>query len=67
MSKKEDIKKLISNFKKEVKKKDIPKTTMTDALTKALVHPMFITRDMREEARAMGSHGAKEYFGGQDD
>ena len=62
MSKKEDIKDLISNLKKEAKKKALPEPTMSDALTKALVHPKFRERDMREEAKEMGAHGAKEFF-----
>ena len=62
MSKKEDIKDLISNLKKQAKKKVTPETTISDALTKALVHPAFRERDMRQEAKDIGAHGAKEYF-----
>lgn len=64
MSKKQDIKKLISNLKKASKNKVVP-TTMGDALTRAFVHPAFRERDMREEAKSMGAHGATEYFGGK--
>jgi hypothetical protein len=62
MSKKQDIKELISNLKKQAKNKTIPETTMSDALTKALVHPTFRERDMRQEAKDIGAHGAEEYF-----
>jgi hypothetical protein len=62
MSKKKDIKELISNLKKQAKNKTIPQTTISEALTKAFVHPYFRERDMREEAKEMGAHGAKEYF-----
>ena len=65
MSKKMDIKELISNLKKASKNKTIPQNTMSDALTKALVHPQFRERDMRKEAMDMDAHGAKEYFGGE--
>jgi uncharacterized protein YlaN (UPF0358 family) len=60
---KKDIKKIIENIKKAHKNKTIPETTMSEALTKALVHPAFRERDMRKEAMDMGAHGAKEYFG----
>ena len=66
MSKKQDIKELISNLKKAAKNKTIPETTMTEALTKSLVHPMFRERDMRKEAMEMGAHMSKEMFGGED-
>ena len=62
MSKKQDIKELISNLKKQAKNKTIPETTMAEALTKALVNPAFRERDMRQEAKDIGAHGAKEYF-----
>jgi len=62
MTKKADIKNLISNLKKAAKNKTIPETTMSEALTKALVHPQFRERDMRQEAIDLGAHGAKEYF-----
>ena len=62
MSKKEKIHNLISNLKKQAKNKTIPETTMSEALTNALVHPMFRERDMQQEAKDMGAHGAKEYF-----
>jgi hypothetical protein len=65
MSKKQDIKNLISNLKRASKNKTIPETTMADALTKALVHPQFRERDMRQEAIDMGSHMSKEMFGGK--
>lgn len=58
---KSNIKKMIEAVKKN---KTLPDTTMTDALTKALVHPAFRVRDMKKEAIDMGAHGAKEYFGG---
>jgi hypothetical protein len=54
------IEKIISNLKKVVKEKP---TTLSDALTKALVHPAFRERDMRQEAKDMGAHGAKEIWG----
>ncbi len=65
MSKKmnKSIDKIIDGFKKANPRS---KTPLTDALTRALVHPTFRTRDMRQEAMDMGSHGAKEMFGGQD-
>jgi hypothetical protein len=62
MTKKADIKELISNLKKAAKNKTIPETTMSEALTKAMVHPAFRERDMRQEAKDMGAHGAEEYF-----
>jgi hypothetical protein len=62
MTKKADIKNLISNLKKAAKNKTVPETTMSEALTKALVHPQFRERDMRQEAIDLGAHGAKEYF-----
>ena len=62
MTKKADIKELISNLKKAAKNKTVPETTLSDALTKSLVHPAFRERDMRQEAKDMGAHGAKEYF-----
>jgi hypothetical protein len=65
MTKKADIKELISNLKKAAKNKTIPETTMAEALTKALVHPKFRERDMRQEAIDMGSHMSKEMFGGK--
>ena len=65
MTKKADIKELISNLKKAAKNKTIPETTMSEALTKALVHPQFRERDMRQEAIDMGSHMSKEMFGGK--
>lgn len=43
-------------------KKEVVKPSMGEALTKALVHPTFRVRDMRQEAMDMGAHGAKEYF-----
>ena len=64
MSKKLDIKNLISNLKKASKNKTIPETTLSEVLTKALVHPQFRERDMRQDAMDMGSHLSKEYFGG---
>ena len=67
MSKKADIKNLIKNLKKASKNKVIPQETLSDALTKRLVHPQFREKDMRQEAMDMGSHGAREYFGGQDE
>ena len=63
MSKKEKIQDLISNLKKQAKNKNVPETTMSEALNKALVHPMFRERDMRQEAVDLGAHGAKDYFG----
>ena len=62
MTKKADIKNLISNLKKAAKNKTIPETTMSETLTKDLVHPQFRERDMRQEAIDLGAHGAKEYF-----
>jgi hypothetical protein len=62
MTKKADIKELISNLKKQAKNKTIPETTLSEALTKALVHPIFRERDMRQEAKDIGAHGAEEYF-----
>ena len=63
MSKKQDIKELISNLKKQSKNKVVPETTFSEALTKALVHPQFRERDMREEAKELGAHGAKDIWG----
>lgn len=63
MSKKEDIKKLISNLKKASKNKVIPSETISDALTRAFVHPAFRVKDMKEEARNMGAHGADVWGG----
>jgi hypothetical protein len=62
MSKKinKDIDSIIKKLKKAVPAKH---TSMSEALTKALVHPAFRERDMRQEAMDMGAHGAKEYFG----
>ena len=63
MTKKADIKELISNLKKQAKNKTIPETTMSDALTKALVHPIFRERDMKQDAIDLGAHGAKDIWG----
>ena len=67
MSKKADIKNLIKNLKKASKNKVIPQETLSDTLTKRLVHPQFREKDMRKEAIDYGSYGAREYFGGQDE
>jgi len=63
MSKKEKIQDLISNLKKQAKNKTIPETTMAEALTKALVHPIFRERDMKQDAIDLGAHGAKDIWG----
>ena len=58
-----DIKKVIEGLKKSVKEsKPKQKTSMSEALTKALVNPAFRERDMRQEAIDMGAHGAKEIW-----
>jgi len=62
MSKKIDIKNLISNLKKAGKNKTIPNSTLSNDLTKSLVHPTFRERDMRKDAMDMGAHMSKEYF-----
>jgi len=64
MSKKADIRSLISRLKKQAKNKGVSQSqpSMSEALTKAFVHPEFRERDMRQEAKDIGAHGAEEYF-----
>lgn len=54
-----DIKKLIDEIKGSRRREDLGKK-----LTESLVHPQFRVRDMRDEAKDMGSHEADKYFGG---
>lgn len=56
-----DVNKLIGKLKKVS-----PKPSLSEDLTKALVHPEFRVRDMRQEAMDLGSHMSKEMFGGGD-
>ncbi len=59
MTQKIDIKKLIKSIKESKPREDLGKK-----LTEKLVHPQFRERDMKQEARDIGAHGAEQYFGG---
>lgn len=56
MKNKPNISKLVSNMKKDIKEKPGPII---------IPHPgeKYKERDMRQEAREMGSHGAEDYWG----
>ena len=47
--------------------KSLKKPDWNDKITEFLVNKQFRQRDMRQEAMDIGSHGAKEFFGGMND